>query len=122
MLATTDGYADFLRMLLSRGELNGHRFLEESTIEEITSPHTQLDNDYGYNGYNLWVNNGKLADGSQGVGGLWIGGGYEGTYFWIDPEREFVGLIMSQIFWVPESGRGSNEVIREAIYAQLSGY
>ena len=121
MLATTDGYADFLRMLLSRGELNGNRFLEESTIEEITSPHTQLDNDYGYNGYNLWVNNGKLADGSQGVGGLWIGGGYEGTHFWIDPEREFVGLIMSQIFWVPESGWGRDEVIREAIYAQLSG-
>ncbi|MEM6646569.1 MAG: serine hydrolase [Bacteroidota bacterium] len=121
MLATTDGYADFLRMLLNRGELNGHRFLEETTIEEITSPHTLLDNDYGYNGYNLWVNSGTLGDGSQGVGGLWIGGGYEGTHFWIDPEREFVGLIMSQIFSAPASGWGRDDKLREAIYAQLSG-
>jgi len=121
MLATTDGYADFLRMLLNRGELNGHRFLEEATIEEITAPHTQLDNDYGYNGYNLWVNSGRLGDGSQGVGGLWIGGGYEGTHFWIDPEREFVGLIMSQIFAAPESGWGRDDKLREAIYAQLAG-
>ncbi|MEM1055764.1 MAG: serine hydrolase [Bacteroidota bacterium] len=120
MLATTDGYADFLRMLLNRGELNGYRFLEESTVEEIASPHTQLDSDYGHNGYNLWVNNGTLADGSQGVGGLWIGGGYEGTHFWIDSEREFVGLIMSQIYGVPERGWSRDEVIREAIYAQLS--
>ncbi len=121
MLATTDGYADFLRMLLNRGTLNGHRFLEESTVEAMISPHTQLDNDYGYNGYNLWINSGKLADGSQGVGGLWIGGGYEGTHFWIDPNREFVGLIMSQISWVPEDGWNRDETIREAIYEQLSG-
>ncbi len=120
MLATTDGYADFLRMLLRRGELNGHRLLEDATITEITSPHTQLDSEYGYNGYNLWVNNGKRANGNQGVGGLWIGGGYEGTHFWIDPKREFVGLIMSQISWAPESGWGRDETIREAIYAQLS--
>lgn len=120
MLATTDGYADFLRMLLSRGELNGYRMLEVSSIEDITAPHTQLNNEYGYNGYNLWVNNGRLANGTQGVGGLWIGGGYEGTHFWIDPEREFVGLIMSQIFWVPESGQGRDEVIREAIYEQIA--
>ena len=54
-------------------------------------------------------------------GGLWIGGGYEGTHFWIDPEREFVGLIMSQIYSVPESGWGRDEAIREAIYLQLRG-
>ena len=27
MIGTADGYADFLRMLLNHGELNGHRFL-----------------------------------------------------------------------------------------------
>jgi CubicO group peptidase (beta-lactamase class C family) len=120
MLATADGYADFLRMLLRRGDLNGYRMLNESTVADITAPHTQLDNDFGYNGYNLWVNNGRLSDGSQGTGGLWIGGGYEGTHFWIDPARKFVGLIMSQIFWVPESGWGRDEVIREAVYEQIA--
>ena len=121
MVATADGYADFLRMLLRRGRLNGHRFLEESTIAEMTAPQTQLDNDYGYDGYNLWVNNGRQADGSWGVGGLWIGGGYEGTHFWVDPERRFVGVIMTQVFWIPESAYHRDEKIRSAIYAQLRG-
>ena len=119
MVATADGYADFARMLLRRGELNGQRVLEQETVEEIASPHTMLDNSFGYNGYNLWVSNGKLSDGSQGPAPLWIGGGYEGTHFWIDPKREFVGVIMTQILDVPESGNDRDEKIRQAIYAQL---
>ena len=119
MLATADGYADFLRMLLSRGVLNGHRFLDEATIEDFTSPHTQLDSPYGYNGYNLWVNNGKRPDGSEGEGGLWIGGGYEGTHFWIDPKREFVAVVMTQTFGTPERGWNRDEVFREAVYEQI---
>ena len=119
MLATADGYADFLRMLLSRGVLKGHRFLDEATIEDFTSPHTQLDSPYGYNGYNLWVNNGKRPDGSEGEGGLWIGGGYEGTHFWIDPKREFVAVVMTQTFGTPERGWNRDEVFREAVYEQI---
>ena len=34
----------------------------------------------------------------EGDKGLWRGGGYEGTHFWIDPKRDFVGVIMSQMF------------------------
>ena len=29
----------------------------------------------------------------EGEEGLWVGGGYEGTHFWVDPKREFVGVI-----------------------------
>lgn len=119
MVATADAYADFARMLLRRGELNGYRFLEESTVEEMAAPHTELDSEWGHNGYNLWVSNGKLADGETGPAPLWIGGGYEGTHYWIDPEREFVGLIMSQIVQVPEVGHGRDDAIRKAIYQQL---
>ncbi len=119
MLATTDAYADFLRMFMNRGTLNGHRVLDEASVVEMTSPHTQLDNEWGYNGYNVWVNSGKLYDGSTGIGGLWTGGGYEGTHFWIDTERELVGIIVTQIFSPPPSGRGRDDRIREAFYAQL---
>lgn len=119
MVATADAYADFARMILRRGELNGHRFLEESSVEEMAAPHTELDSKWGHNGYNLWVSNGKLADGVTGPAPLWVGGGYEGTHFWIDPEREFVGVIMSQIVQVPEAGHGRDEAIRKAVYEQL---
>ncbi len=119
MLATADGYSDFLRLLLARGELNGHRLLDAETIRALTAPQTQLDNPFGHDGYNLWVNNGRLADGSQGRGGLWIGGGYEGTHFWIDPEYGFVGVIMTQVYAVPRSAWGRDDRFRESVYDQL---
>ena len=100
MIATANGYCDFLRMLLNKGTLNGYRFLEEATIEDLQSPHTLIDNPYGHNGYNLWVSGDSMRLKGQGDSGLWIGGGYEGTHFWIDPKRKFVATLMTQMFAV----------------------
>jgi CubicO group peptidase (beta-lactamase class C family) len=121
MLATADGYADFARMLLRRGELNGYRFLEESTVAEMIAPHTVLDNENGHNGYNFWITRGEAAKDGSGPGSLWIGGGYEGTHFWVDPERGFVGVVMAQIFDAPKQAWGRDEAIRTAIYEQIGG-
>ncbi len=119
MLATADGYADFLRMLLNRGTLRGTRLLETATVEDIHAPHTQLDNPEGYNGFNLWVTGEPTRTREQGEAGLWLGGGYEGTHFWVDPKREFVGIIMSQIFWINEDGYGRDEAFRGELYRQF---
>jgi CubicO group peptidase (beta-lactamase class C family) len=119
MIATADGYADFIRMLLNHGELNGYRFLNESTVKEMYSPHTQLENEYGYNGYNLWVTGKLVRELGQGDEGLWRGGGYEGTHFWIDPKRDFVGVLMSQMFEAPKSGEGRDGNIVGEVYSQI---
>ena len=119
MLATADGYADFLRMLLNHGTLNGARFLERATVEDIYAPHTQLDNPEGHNGMNLWVPGEPMRERGEGEAGLWIGGGYEGTHFWVDPKREFVGVIMSQMYAVPQGGWGRDEAIRAELYRQF---
>ena len=119
MLATADGYADFLRMLLSGGRLNGHRFLHEATVASIHAPHTQLDSPYGYNGMNLWVTGEAMREQGHGEEGLWTGGGYEGTHFWIDPKREFVAVIMSQVFSAPEGGYEMHNDFRGALYQQF---
>lgn len=119
MVATADGYADFLRMLLNHGTLNGTRFLETATVEDIYAPHTQLDNPEGHNGFNLWVTGEPTRTREQGEEGLWVGGGYEGTHFWVDPKREFVGIIMSQIFWINEGGYGRDEAFRGELYRQF---
>ena len=119
MIGTADGYADFLRMLLNHGELNGYRFLNESSVKELYAPHTQLDNEYGYNGYNLWVTSKLHKEKGYGDEGLWTGGGYEGTHFWIDPKRDFVGLIMTQMFETPKAGHARDNSIRGEIYKQI---
>ena len=118
MIATANGYADFLRMLLNKGKLNGYRFLEESTIKDLTAPHTQKDNSYGYNGYNLWVSSEIYLEKGYGEEGLWMGGGYEGTHFWIDTKRGLVVTIMTQMFWVFDGAYvySKDNRIRGAIY------
>ncbi len=119
MVGTADGYADFIRMLVNHGELNGHRFLDHETVQDIYAPHTYLNHPYGYNGYNLWVAGDSSRIKGNGDKGIWIGGGYEGTHFWADPKRKFVGVIMSQMFGVQPLGYGRDDKIRGAIYRQL---
>ncbi len=124
MICTTNGYCDFLRMLLNNGELNGYRMLNPETIADLTSPHTQLDNPYGHNGYNLWVSSDSMRLKGQGDQNLWIGGGYEGTHFWIDTSRNLVGTIMTQMFWVYDGTFGYTKEgrIRGEIYKPWTGY
>jgi CubicO group peptidase (beta-lactamase class C family) len=119
MIGTADGYADFIRMLLHHGTLNGTRYLEEETVKDIYAPHTQLDSPYGYNGYNLWVSGDSMRIKEQGEVGLWIGGGYECTHFWADPKRKFVGIVMSQNHEVRAPGYHLNDAFRGALYKQI---
>ena len=97
MVATTRAYARFLRMMASGGELDGVRLLEEATVRDWYAPKTQLDSPYGRNGFNIWVTSGTFDGLSNQKPGLLVGGGYEGTAFWIDIEAGYVGLIMSQV-------------------------
>jgi len=119
MVATADGYADFIRMLLHRGKLNEYQFLEKETVEDIYAPHTQKDSPYGHNGYNLWVSSDSMRIKEQGEAGLWIGGGYECTYFWADPKRNFVGVVMSQNNEVRPPGYELNDKFRGELYKQF---
>ena len=119
MVATADGYADFLRIFLHNGKLNDKRFLDENTINEIVSPHTQINSPWGYNGYNLWITGDTLRKRGWGEEGLWQGGGYEGTQFWIDSKREFVGVIMTQIHHTPNGGWDMYNDFRGALYQQF---
>ncbi|MDB2673217.1 beta-lactamase family protein [Flavobacteriaceae bacterium] len=119
MIGTANGYADFLRMLMNHGKLNGHRFLNEASVKDMYAPHSQLDNDWGYNGYNLWVTSEKQLELGYGDAGLWTGGGYEQTHFWVDPKRKFVGVIMTQMFDTPPQGMNRDNLVRGAIYQQI---
>lgn len=118
MIATTNGYADFIRMLMFKGELNGNRLLEEKTVEDIASPHTQLGNPWGHNGYNLWVSSDTLRTLKIGDKDLWSGSGAEGTHFWIDNKRQFVGLVMTQLFNMQVS---PGDKFKAAVYQEIFG-
>ena len=119
MVGTTKAYATFLRMMGNMGELDGVRILEEATVRDWYAPKTQLDSEYGKNGFNIWVTSGMFDGLPDQTPGLLVGGGYEGTAFWIDLDAGYVGLIMSQVF-SPITG-GVDEVtrIRGLIYEHI---
>jgi len=96
MLATTDSYADYLRLLLNNGKLNHHRFLNIETLERMLSNVERKDEHGTSTGFGLYITGNLLKKYGKGDSGLLQGGGYEGTSFWIDPKRKFVGLLMTQ--------------------------
>ena len=98
MVATSKGYLKFIRMLLGKGVLKGNRVLDEDSVDLLVQPHTMVNSPTGHNGYNIWVSNGfRGKDKPRIKAGLWLGGGYEGTRYWIDPDLGIVGVIMTQV-------------------------
>lgn len=116
MVGTTKAYATFLRMMGNMGELDDVRILEEETVRDWYAPKTQLDSPYGKNGFNIWVTSGKFDGLPDQKPGLLVGGGYEGTAFWIDLDAGYVGLIMSQVHSPVTGGVDEVSRIRGLIY------
>jgi CubicO group peptidase (beta-lactamase class C family) len=108
-LSTATDYLRFSQMLLNGGELDGVRVLSRSTIKLMTSdqlgtrvaaPFQPGELLLGTPGYTFGLGFAvRQADGVAGVAGsagefMW--GGYAGTYFWVDPKEEVVGIYMTQ--------------------------
>jgi CubicO group peptidase (beta-lactamase class C family) len=89
--------------------LDGQRVMSRSTIKLMTSDHlgTRIEAPLtpgelllGTPGYTFGLGFAvRQADGIAGVHGsagefMWAG--YAGTYFWVDPKEEIVGVYMSQ--------------------------
>ena len=106
LVSTAADYMRFSQMLLNGGELEGVRILKEETVELMRYPHHD-----GWFGLGFSVVNDKESkdtddkepkDTPESIGSYsW--GGAAGTIFWIDPEKELIGLLMTQISDVSSS-------------------
>jgi len=108
-LSTATDYLRFAQMLLNGGELDGVRVLSRSTIKLMTSDHlgTRIAAPFqpgelllgtpGYTfGLGFAVRQGDGVAGVAGSAGEFMWAGYAGTYFWVDPKEEIVGVYMTQ--------------------------
>ena len=106
LLSTPDDYLRFAQMLLNGGELNGVRVLSRESVAAMTSsqvaepllPHprtTLIDEGYGFG-----LAGSVLVDATRtrvpGAAGIYRWSGYVGTYFWIDPQNQLVGMVWTQ--------------------------
>jgi CubicO group peptidase (beta-lactamase class C family) len=89
-------------MILNGGELNGVRLLSPKTVNFMITNHIGDKSAYlrepGYGfglGYSVLMDPGKALEpltlGTFGWGGAW------GTYFWVDPVEEMIGVMLTQI-------------------------
>lgn len=84
MISTAWDYAIFLQTFLNGGAYGDVRILSEESVETMTARHTPEDGPaYGYG----W----SLSD-----DGVYGHGGSDGTFAWVDPERNLFGLVFTQ--------------------------
>jgi CubicO group peptidase (beta-lactamase class C family) len=100
---TAKDYWQFCQMLLNGGRLNETRLLSPKTVDWMTVNHI------GNVNTGAWVPHGNQfglgmavvtnsADASAPFSpGTYFWGGANGTFFWIDPKEELIGIIMAQV-------------------------
>ena len=99
LLSTAPDYLRFSQMLLNGGEFEGVRILKKETVELMRAPHH--DGWFGL-GFAIVTDKKESTDDKDPNStpesiGSYSWGGAAGTIFWIDPEKELIGLLMTQI-------------------------
>jgi CubicO group peptidase (beta-lactamase class C family) len=112
LFSTAEDLSRFIRMILHKGELDGHRVLSEAAVKEWTTVHTVpadertpdrkasrtygFDVDTGYSG----------PRGERFARGKTFGHtGFTGTAFWIDPENSCYYILLTNS--VHPNGKGN---------------
>ena len=92
LVSTAADYMRFSQMLLNGGELDGVRILGKKTVELMRYPHH--DDWFGL-GFAV-VTDKEPPNTLESIGNFsW--GGAAATTFWIDPQEELIGLLMTQL-------------------------
>jgi len=115
LVSTASDYMRFCQMLLNGGELDGVRILGRKSVELMTV--NNLADEllpYGggdLNGYGFGLGFAVIMDAAQtgilGSEGQYSWGGAASTGFWVDPEEELIGILMTQV--MPYTGRFTQE-------------
>ena len=104
ILSTPADYTRFAQMLLNGGELDGTRILGRKTVELMTTNHLGdqeitllLGPGYGF-GFGGCVRNRVGGSPWQGSAGTYGWGGAAGTWFFVDPVEDLIGLFFTNVF------------------------
>jgi len=114
LVSTARDYMRFCQMMLNGGELEGVRLLGRKTVELMTANHLSkelISQGSMTKGHGFGLGFGVLMDVAQsevlGSEGEYMWGGAASTGFWIDPEEELIGILMTQ--FIPYTGRFTRE-------------
>ncbi len=107
LVSSAPDYLRFAQMLLNGGELDGFRLLRRETVAEMLENHlpaalipirigdiTLAGTGFGL-GFSVVVQPATDGIDDRGRAG-WAG--YANTYFWIDPSRKLIAMVLAQSF------------------------
>jgi CubicO group peptidase (beta-lactamase class C family) len=114
LVSPASDYMRFCQMLLNGGELDGVRLLSRKSVELMTANHLTkelirqgtLTKGRGF-GLGFAVVMDVAQSETLGSEGEYSWGGAASTGFWIDPEEELIGILMTQ--FMPYNGRFTKE-------------
>lgn len=109
LVSTAGDYARFLQMLLGGGELDGVRLLQPETVQQMTTNQIghktiyvlEYGDGFGY-GFGVRTKGNRwgrrlLNWWDVASAGSYSWGGIFNTFFWVDPQKELIGLLMTQV-------------------------
>ena len=127
LVSTAMDYLRFARMLRNGGALDDVRLLSRKMVQFMTSDHlvgmpmgtsgpAYLPGaGYGF-GLGFAVRNCVGASATPGSVGDFHWSGLAGTYFWIDPQEDIIGIWMMQ---APEQRDKFRQMVRNLVHASL---
>ncbi|MCB0113577.1 MAG: serine hydrolase, partial [Caldilineaceae bacterium] len=127
LVSTTADYLRFCQMLLNGGILDGARLLGPKTVALMRANHLppalmpigmkpNLRHGYGF-GLGVRVLVDVAASAMTGSAGNYGWSGAAGTYFWIDPVEEMIGIFMMQ--FMPSDFYPIQAQFQNAVYQAL---
>lgn len=96
LVSTAADYLRFCQMLLNGGELDGVRILKSETVDLMRYPHHQY-RENGAFGLGFHVVTRKNEGEAKRSSGAYSWSGAAATTFWIDPDKELVAILMTQL-------------------------
>lgn len=134
MVSTAPDYLRFAQMLLNGGELDGVRILSRKTVALMSSDHLPPGVRFSPTTRAQFEESAPLAEFGQGFGlgfcvrkeagrnpvpgsvGDFYWSGVHGTYFWIDPQEQLIGVLM---LCAPDLRRHYRALMRQLVYQSL---
>lgn len=134
MVSTAPDYLRFAQMLLNGGELDGARILARKTVALMTSDHLPPHVGFSASTRAQFEESSPTSEFGQGFGlgfcvrkepgrspvpgsvGDFYWSGVHGTYFWVDPEEQLIGVLM---LCAPELRRHYRALMRQLVYQAL---
>ena len=100
LLSTASDYYNFLSMLLNKGQYKHKQILSRKSIELMTSNQTGDLYPWGKGevfGFGFAISQGPSATGTIESAGTYGWLGLFNTHFWVDPEEQLIGILLTQI-------------------------